>query len=330
MTKNIFLEHQQIEDCLKVHYDLDIIKLLPLHRGADNNACVFKADTREQPYFVKLRHGHYNEINFSVIELLTQAGFKPIIPPIKTKQEQAMVSIEDFHLVVYPFVDAQDGFSHSLSEKQWIQLGKALRQIHDLEVPTSIQARLHKENYSPKFRQSVRLFYEQFNTQQTTDEISEKLFSFIKQEQKTILYLVKKAENLGQKIQRLTPKYGLCHSDIHGGNVLIDNHDKLYIVDWDEPIMAPKERDLMFIGGGVGNVWNQAHEESLFYQGYGNTTVDKHILAYYRYERIVGDIAEYIQQLLLSSAGGENRKIMYQHFMDMFAPRGVVEIALEQ
>ena len=31
----------------------------------------------------------------------------------------------------------------------------------------------------------------------------------------------------------------------------------IYIVDWDEPIMAPKERDLMFIGGGVANVWNK-------------------------------------------------------------------------
>ena len=30
----------------------------------------------------------------------------------------------------------------------------------------------------------------------------------------------------------------------------------------------PKERDLMFIGGGVANVWNKPHEETLFYKGY--------------------------------------------------------------
>lgn len=35
---------------------------------------------------------------------------------------------------------------------------------------------------------------------------------------------------------------------------------KKNIVDWDEPIMAPKERDLMFIGGGVANVWNDPSE----------------------------------------------------------------------
>ncbi len=32
--------------------------------------------------------------------------------------------------------------------------------------------------------------------------------------------------------------------------MLIDANDALYIVDWDNPILAPKERDLMFIGGG--------------------------------------------------------------------------------
>ncbi len=61
--------------------------------------------------------------------------------------------------------------------------------------------------------------------------------------------LVDRAEQLGKKLQKHSPKFVLCHSDIHGGNVLIHENSDIYIVDWDEPIMAPKERDLMFIGG---------------------------------------------------------------------------------
>lgn len=119
----------------------------------------------------------------------------------------------------------------------------------------------------------------------------------------------------------------LCHSDIHGGNVLIDGNDIIYMVDWDDPIMAPKERDLMFIGGGVANVWNKSHREGFFYKGYGKTEINMTILAYYRYERIVEDIAEFGQQLLLTSAGGQNRIELYKHFIAQFEPQGVVDIA---
>ncbi len=103
----------------------------------------------------------------------------------------------------------------------------------------------------------------------------------------------------------------------------------IYIVDWDEPIMAPKERDLMFIGGGVGNVWNKPHEEKLFYKGYGKTEIDSTILAYYRHERIVEDIAEYSQELLLTTARGKDRPEMYRQFTGMFEPQGVVDIAFK-
>ena len=95
----------------------------------------------------------------------------------------------------------------------------------------------------------------------------------------------------------------------------------IYIVDWDEPIMAPKERDLMFIGGGVANVWNKPHEEKLFYKGYGKTEINSTILAYYRHERIVEDIAVYGHELLLTMAGGEDRPEMYKQFIGMFEPR---------
>jgi spectinomycin phosphotransferase len=145
----------------------------------------------------------------------------------------------------------------------------------------------------------------------------------------TIHRLVDRAEQLGKQIQDHTQKFVLCHSDIHGGNVLMDGNDIIYMVDWDDPIMAPKERDLMFIGGGVANVWNKPHEENFFYKGYGKTEINRTILAYYRHERIVEDIAVLGQQLLLTSVDNQNRIESYKHFIDQFEPQGVVEIAFK-
>ena len=45
----------------------------------------------------------------------------------------------------------------------------------------------------------------------------------------------------------------LCHADLHAWNVLLDTDRQLWLVDWDETILAPKERDLMFVVGGIGN-----------------------------------------------------------------------------
>ena len=85
----------------------------------------------------------------------------------------------------------------------------------------------------------------------------------------------------------------------------------------------------MFIGSGVANVWNKPHEEELFYKGYGKTEINREALVYYRHERIVEDIAEYGQALLLTAVGGDDRAEMYQHFIAMFEPNGVVDIAFK-
>ena len=102
----------------------------------------------------------------------------------------------------------------------------------------------------------------------------------MKEHRAVIHRLVDRAESLSRKIREQSPEFVLCHSDIHGGNVLIEGNGALYIVDWDEPIMAPKERDLMFIGGGVANTWNNPQEVEFFYKGYGKTKINPVILAY--------------------------------------------------
>jgi spectinomycin phosphotransferase len=73
----------------------------------------------------------------------------------------------------------------------------------------------------------------------------------------------------------------LCHADIHTANLLLDGQGRLFVVDWDQPILAPRERDLMFVT--VGGFVTEERAETLFFQGYGKTEVDPLTMAYYRY-----------------------------------------------
>ncbi|MBX3719429.1 MAG: aminoglycoside phosphotransferase family protein [Parachlamydiales bacterium] len=330
MLEKLDLPDSIIIKCLHTNYGINASSLTFLPIGADTNASVYKVQTLDQtPYFIKLKQGHHHDISIEIIELLQRSGIQQIIPPTKTIHGKPTQRIDDFTLIVYPFVEGQDGFHRHLTDDQWTTLGKALRQVHKVEVPSSIQNRIRKEAYSPKWREIVRSLYPRIDAEAGTDEIGLKLQTFMRKNMPAIRRLVDRAEELGEKLQSQSHKFVLCHSDIHAGNVLINGNDEFYIVDWDEPILASKERDLMFIGGGVGNVWNKREEENFFYQGYGKTEVDSTILAYYRHERIVEDIAIYGQELLLTMAKSKDRSEMYRHFIDMFEPRGVVEIAFK-
>lgn len=330
MAEKEFLSPQCIRESLTTNYGIAVTALTFLLIGADMNASVYKAETHDGPsYFVKLKRGHGYDMSVALLALLQASGIKQIIPPIKALDGKLTKHISSFTLTVYPFIDGQNGLCHHLTDDQWVTLGKVLRQVHAFDVPPSLKDHLSKEIYAPKWRKTVRSFDAHIDGNLTGDETALKLQAFMKEHRAIIHHLVNRAEFLGQKIQEQSPEFVLCHSDIHGGNVLIDRNGAIYIVDWDNPIMAPKERDLMFIGGGVANVWNDPREEEFFYKGYGKTEINGIILAYYRYERIVEDIAEYGQALLLTPTGGDSRLDMYKQFMGMFQPGGVVDIALK-
>lgn len=84
----------------------------------------------------------------------------------------------------------------------------------------------------------------------------------------------------------------------------------------------------MYPGAGLfGGVRSPQAEETLFYAGYGAVAVDPVALAYYRYERIIQDIAAYCAQLLLTVEGGEDRVQSLQYLASNFLPDGTIAIA---
>lgn len=320
---------ESISECLKNNYAVSAASITPISGGADIDASLFKAETADQSYFLKLKKGNPKDVEVVLLALLYKSGIKEIIPPIQTLHGSSMQRVDDFSIRLYPFIEGVNGFSQKLSVKQWMALGKALRQVHDFKVPSSLLKSIRHENYSPKCRETVRSFYSHIQDKPNNkDDIALKFLSVMKENRAVIEKLINQAEELSFTIRKPLSQFVLCHSDIHGGNILINETGNLYIVDWDDPIMAPKERDLMFIGGGVANVWNDPKEEAFFYKGYGETEINKFLLAYYRNERIVQDIAEFADVLFLNETHKDRRE-MLKHFINMFNANGVVDIALK-
>ena len=316
-----------IISCLQKEYALYNMQLEFLPLGADMGTVVYRVLTEEgSAYFLKLRRG-FAEIIVSVPLFLKEQGLQAIIAPFETSSEQGWADFGEYKMILYSFIEGQDGFDRELTDHHRKTLGAALKRMHTTALPPELKQRIPQETYSPQWRQSLRSFQSLVESRTFDDPSAAKLAAFMKSKRNEINHLVNRTEELVSEVQSQPLEFVLCHTDIHGGNILISEDDQLYIVDWDNPLLAPKERDLMFIGGGIDEIWKSKREEAVFYEGYGEPEINIAALAYYRYERIIEDLAVIGEQLLLTEEGGADREQAYGWFTSNFEAGRTIEIA---
>ena len=312
---------------LQDEHDLRVTQLTFLPLGADLGTAVYRVITDDgTAYFLKLRQG-FDEITVTVPRFLKSQGIQEIIAPFEAKSKQGWADFGDYTIILYPFIEGKDGFERELTDTHRKTLGAALKRIHSAQVPQELKKHIPKEKFHPKWRESLKSFQTLIENKSSDDPTAAKLAEFMKSRRDEITRLIKRTEELAAQLQSQPLEFVLCHTDIHGGNILISDTEELYIVDWDNPLLAPKERDLMFIGGGIDTIWKSEREEAIFYEGYGKTEINLSVLAYYRYERIIEDLAVIAEQLLLTDEGGADRERSYGWFTSNFEPGQTIEIA---
>jgi spectinomycin phosphotransferase len=143
-----------------------------------------------------------------------------------------------------------------------------------------------------------------------------------------VLAFIHRAEELGRVIRSRALPVVLCHGDMHAGNVLVREDGSLSVVDWDEPIFAPRERDRALIGGAFGGSGLTPEEQrAQFMRGYGETPVSREAIAHYRHERIVADIAAFCEQIYRSEDRREDREQAFRWLVSSFDRGGAMELA---
>ena len=316
---------------IKSEYGIDASEIIFLPLGADMDSAVYRVATEDgKRYFLKLRRGEFPIAAVQIPYQLSKHGVSRIITPFTTVRNTLCFRFAEYTGVLSPYIPGESAWGKPLSQQQWAAFGRALHELHNGAITRDLANLIPQETFDDHWRCAVGSILETLDQITPVDQIAERVISLLKHKQETIHRLLVRTNQLADQVQKNLPAYCICHADIHAGNLLIDDAGELYLVDWDTVILAPKERDLMFIGGGVGGpTWSREPEISWFYRGYGKTEINLPLLAYYRHERILEDIAVYCDALLNKPDGGEDRPVMLRQLSGQFETGDVIDIAFQ-
>lgn len=313
---------------LRAAYGIEASALEFLPIGNDATAWVYRVEGQGgTAYFLKVKGSGVYLPSVTVPSFLKANGIPQVVAPLSTQNGDLWTRVEPFTLILYPFIDGQSGMEVGLSDAQWIELGRALRQMHATELPAELAKQVRREAFipGPMWLNLVKELNNGLSIAAYSNPFAREFAADWLERAAEIRQMTARAERLGQICRSRALPVVLCHADIHTANMLIDVRSaqcSLHIVDWDQPVLAPKERDLMFMMGEGG--------EAKFYEGYGATDINPTSIAYYRYEWVVQEFGDYAARaLVMDDVGDETRADAIQGFRQLFNPGDVVDQAKE-
>lgn len=305
------------------------IRFLPI--GYDANASVYEVSTEgDESYFLKVRSGSFDAAALEVPRALIDHGVKNILAPIRSKAATLSCPLDSYSLALYPFVRGQDASDVGMSDSQWVEFGEALRQVHDSHLTTGFSCPLRVETFELPSVKLVREMQDLISGTEFRDPAARQFAAFWLENSAVIENFLRAGQALGETLRSREFEHVLCHSDIHAANIVVGEDGRIWLADWDAPIVAPRERDLIFVVGSKIARDVEPREEELFFQGYGPWEVDRDLLRYYRLERLIEDVGDFGRSVFLDDKISEETRQSYVDLVtSFFHPGGYLDHCLE-
>ena len=310
---------EHLRACLQDQYDLVPVTLDFLPLGLDYKAGVYRAVSEQgTAYLLKVTSRPLYEPRCLVPHYLREQGIASVVAPLPTKSRALWTKLVNWTVVVYPFIDGDTSFT-GMTDEQWKELGTIFKQIHQVIVPAGEFKSLRKETFDPaEYVRWVREFETSLTVAETQHAYSEggsasqrALRASWVAHQSAIYTAVASLEKLAGVSQRRSGPYVICHADLHPANLIRDHAGHVFVIDWDDVMLAPKERDFIFV---------REPQADAFWEGYGQREIDWTALTYYLWERVVQDVIECAKDVFFKDdLGEESRADVVQLFDEILA-----------
>ena len=329
---------ETLGEALRAGYGFAIDRLEIEGDGADAFAWAWRASTVDgRRLFVKLRR-EVRPAAILVPRHLAAIGFDEVVAALPTLSGDAWLDVDGWSAVVMDRIEGPSAFRAGMALSAWRALGTLAARLHAVELPADLAAIVPVEDFRPKATDRAREIDARIAELDPTglDEHSLAVRDRWLAERPVIRRIVGLTAELGARIRDRPdhPPFVLCHADFHAANVVLDAGGGIHVVDWDELVFAPRERDLMFVRGSVVAGVVADAEADAFEAGYGPVEIDRELLAWYRLDWAVQDIAGFAAEVLFDpDRVPSTRPRARRVFEDLFGPtdevRGGLALARE-
>jgi len=290
-----------LQTTLQDQYDLVPVTLEFLPVGLDYHAGVYRVVSEQGiSYLLKVTSRPLYEPRYLVPRYLNDQGITSVVAPLLTKRGALWAKLGDWTLIVYPFIEGNSSFT-GMTNEHWKELGSIFKQIHQVPVPAEGFESLRTEAFdASEYARWIHDFETQHLHARQGGSASERtLLADWLAHQSTISTAVSSMEKLAGVLQKRSGPYVFCHADLHVRNLIRDHAGHVFVIDWDDVMLAPKERDFIFI---------RKPQADAFWEGYGQMEIDWTALTYYRWERSVQDLIECTRDVFFKNDLGEETR----------------------
>src|SRR2546427_1008327 len=235
-------------------------------------------------------------------DLFAEAGIVNIAHPIPTSHGQMRIHIRDFQIALFDWTSGKTAQEHKLTDTQLERLGELFAKIH--QSKTTIGEYPARENFAIPFKDRfLSIFDNMSHISGMSTKYRTRLKLFLEPHRQKFMRELETLEKLQHKVRTMNLEFVNCHGEPSPGNVLSSSNGEIYLLDWDDPIFAPKEKDLLFFKDNVEPVMKGY---SVFSR---DTVIDQDVLEFYGHLWNLGEIADYGGKLLFENHSDAQNQI---------------------
>jgi spectinomycin phosphotransferase len=238
-------------------------------------------------------------------DLSYKVGISNVVHPIRAKSGQLRIPTGESYLALFNLVAGKTAEEIKFNDGQLEKLGELLAKIH--QSKKIIGEYVVKENFEISFEAKFfAVFGEIDKLSQDSPEYRKKVRLFLDPHREKFMEELATLRELQNKVRRMDLEFVNCHGEPSPGNVLSSDNNEVYLLDWDEPIFAPKEKDLLFFKDNIEPVMRGYRRCS------ENTIVNGDLIEFYGHMWNLGEIADYGSRILFEN----NSDLQNQTWLD--------------
>lgn len=296
------LDYGLLADALRRDYGLSVERLTFVPKGQVAYSYIVTCTDGARYYLKVLDDSRLARISAGRFDfylpltdrLYTEGVFRYLTYPIRTLGGALYTAFDAHPLILFDFIEGENPDEAMLhASAVWRQLARHVATIHNCASHLAIDCP-YVETFVIPFEAALCDGLCALDSITGGDgEGRLALRDLLLPHQGTILGYLEQVHRLADRARDLNPPLVLCHTDIHGLNLLLSAAGDLYILDWEGAMLAPREHDLFMFTGDHFPAFLAEYRRWA-----GHPPLHADLFAFYFYRRNLEDLTDWIVRIL--------------------------------